>query len=97
MAYQLKKKQATKVNKKPKFYKNVEIREENGNTYGVYIDDDGKEYVVSNICPHMKCSLVFNTVDKTWDCPCHGSRFDIKGKVIKGPSTYSISVEKDKK
>jgi len=87
----------SKVNKKPKFYKNVEIREENGNTYGVYIDDDGKEYVVSNICPHMKCSLVFNTVDKTWDCPCHGSRFDIKGKVIKGPSTYSISVEKDKK
>ena len=87
----------SKVNKNPKFYKNVEIREENGKTYGVYVDNDGKEHIVSNICPHMKCNLIFNTVDKTWDCPCHGSRFDIKGKVIKGPSTYDISIDKIKK
>ena len=87
----------SKVNKQPKFYKNVEIREENGNKYGVYTDESGKEYIVYNLCPHMKCSLIFNTVDKTWDCPCHGSRFDIKGKVIKGPSTYDISIDKNKK
>ena len=87
----------SKVNKNPKFYKNVEIREENGIKYGVYTDEKGKEYIVYNLCPHMKCSLIFNTVDKTWDCPCHGSRFDIKGKVIKGPSTYDISVDKTKK
>ena len=85
----------SKVNKNPKFYKNVGIRDIDGKTYGVYTDESGKEYIVSNICPHMKCSLIFNTVDKTWDCPCHGSRFDIKGKVIKGPSTYSISVDKN--
>lgn len=84
----------SKVYKKPKFYKSVEIREENGKTYGVYTDDDGHEYIVSNLCPHMKCNLIFNEVDKTWDCPCHGSRFDINGKVIKGPSTYDIKIEK---
>ena len=84
----------SKIYKKPKFYKSVEIREENGKTYGVYTDDDGREYIVSNLCPHMKCNLIFNEVDKTWDCPCHGSRFDINGKVIKGPSTYDIKIEK---
>lgn len=86
----------SKVNKNPKFYKNVEIRVENGKRYGVYTDEKGKEHIVSNICPHMKCSLIFNTVEKTWDCPCHGSRFDIDGKVIKGPSTYDISIDKSK-
>ena len=39
----------------------------------------------------MGCSLIFNDIDKTWDCPCHASRFDLEGKCIKGPSTYDIS------
>ena len=42
-------------------------------------------------CPHMKCNLVFNDEEKTWDCPCHGSRFDLDGKCIEGPSNYDIS------
>ena len=41
----------------------------------------------------MKCSLIFNEVEHTWDCPCHGSRFDIDGNVIEGPSNYSIKYE----
>ena len=44
----------------------------------------------------MKCSLIFNEVEKTWDCPCHGSRFDIKGNAITGPSTYNIKLDKKK-
>ena len=87
----------SKVNKNHKFYKNVEIRCEDGKKYGVYKDPQGKEHIVSNICPHMGCSLIFNMVEKTWDCPCHGSRFDINGKIIKGPSVYSIAIEKRKK
>ena len=72
----------------------VHIIEEKGVKYGVYIDDDKKIHKVLNVCPHMKCNLNFNFVDKTWDCPCHGSRFDIDGNVVKGPSFCSIKVEK---
>lgn len=56
----------------------------------IYIDDQNKEHIVYNKCPHLKCSLIFNEVEKTWDCPCHGSRFDIDGKCIQGPSCYDI-------
>ena len=38
----------------------------------------------------MKCNLVFNSEDTTWECPCHGSKFDIDGNIIKGPSTKNI-------
>lgn len=55
--------------------------------------DGKKEYSVYNRCPHMGCKLLFNELEKTWDCPCHGSRFDLKGKSIFGPSTYSISID----
>ena len=46
---------------------------------------------------NMKCNLIFNDEEKTWDCPCHGSRFDIDGNVINGPANYSISTNFDKK
>lgn len=72
----------------------VKIEYINGHKCGIYIDDKG-EHIVSNICPHMKCNLVFNYVDKTWDCPCHASRFDIDGNVICGPSVYSIKIDKE--
>lgn len=55
--------------------------------------DGKKEYKVYNRCPHMGCKLLFNEVDKTWDCPCHGSRYNIKGDVIFGPSNYSIRIK----
>ena len=48
---------------------------------GIYTDDNGNKHIVSNICPHMKCNLIFNYIDKTWDCPCHGSRFTEDGEV----------------
>ena len=56
----------------------------------VYIDENNIEHTVYNKCPHFKCGLVFNETEKTWDCPCHGSRFDIDGKCIEGPSNYDI-------
>ena len=61
----------------------------------MYIDRDGSSYVVKRKCPHMKCNLIFNEVEKTWDCPCHASRFDLSGNVIAGPSKYDIKVEKN--
>ena len=77
----------------PYYNDNVKIKLINGKRCGIYIDNN-KEHIVSNICPHMKCNLIFNYVDKTWDCPCHGSRFTIDGDVIEGPSVYNIKIKK---
>ena len=73
----------------------VKIEIINGKKCGIYIDENNKKHIVSNICPHMKCNLIFNYIDKTWDCPCHASRFDIDGNVIYGPSVYDIKVDKE--
>lgn len=61
-----------------------------GVLYGVYTDENGVEHKVKLICPHMKCPLVFNEEENTWDCPCHGSRFDIDGNIIEGPAKQNI-------
>lgn len=82
----------TKIVKNYKFYDHVEVANIDGESVGIYYHN-GKEYRVKNTCPHMKCSLIFNEFEKTWDCPCHGSRFDIKGNVISGPSTYNIKLD----
>lgn len=81
---------------KPKKQQNIKHIKENGIEYAIYIDEKNKEHKIINKCPHLKCKLIFNEFDKTWDCPCHGSRYTIDGKVIKGPSTYSIIPKKSK-
>lgn len=82
--------------KNPKFYQNhVCVTYENGERIGIYIDENGNRHKVSNTCPHMKCHLIFNEQEKTWDCPCHSSRFDIDGNIIRGPSSTSIGKHKN--
>lgn len=78
---------------KNKFWYNDNVRFEkrNGKNIAIYIDKNKKEHLVYNLCPHLKCSLIFNEIEHTWDCPCHGSRFDIDGKCIEGPSNYNIT------
>ena len=59
------------------------------------IDGFIKEYLVSNSkykCPHVKCKLIYNEVESTFDCPYHGSRFDKDGKCISGPSNKNVKV-----
>lgn len=81
-----------KIFKNKSFYPdNVRFETKNGKAIAIYTDSNGKEHVVYNKCPHLKCSLVFNEVERTWDCPCHGSRFDIDGNCIEGPSSYDIT------
>lgn len=88
----------TTVKKNPIFYNNSIYKIKiDGSYYGVYYDYYGKRHIVYGKCPHMKCNLIFNDEEKTWDCPCHGSRFDIDGNVINGPANYSISTNFDKK
>lgn len=82
---------------KPKKQYNIKHIKENGIEYAIYIDNNNKEHKIINKCPHMKCKLIFNELDKTWDCPCHGSRYTIDGKIIKGPSTYSIIIKRTHK
>jgi glycine/D-amino acid oxidase-like deaminating enzyme/nitrite reductase/ring-hydroxylating ferredoxin subunit len=53
---------------------------------GAYRHPDGSLTLVSAICPHMGCAVAWNGDEKTWDCPCHGSRFTPAGKVINGPA-----------
>lgn len=85
------------IKKNPSWYKNKAlVTRMDGKRVGIYYDEEGNSHVVSNICPHLKCFLTFNEVDKTWDCPCHGSRFDIEGNAIKGPSQYSIKIDETK-
>ena len=60
--------------------------------HAIFIDNNNG-YLVKRKCPHLKCNLLFNSVEKTWDCPCHGSRFDIEGNVISGPSKYDIKTK----
>jgi len=42
-------------------------------------------------CPHMGCALQWNAAERTWDCPCHGSRFDRHGKLLENPSQKDMS------
>lgn len=60
---------------------------------GVYKNLNGEIYCVDNACPHLGCQLVWNDVEKTWDCPCHGSRFDYKGNLINNPAQISIKLK----
>jgi len=56
----------------------------------VYRDSDGELHKCSAICPHLGCIVNWNSTEKTWDCPCHGSRFDPYGKVLNGPAIKGL-------
>ena len=82
------------IRKNPTWYKNrALVTKINGKRVGIYFDNNGDKHIVSNICPHLKCFLTFNEVDKTWDCPCHGSRFDTYGNIVKSPSVHNIKID----
>lgn len=64
-----------------------------GQKLGIYRKSENEMYFVSVKCPHLGCQLSWNSDELSWDCPCHGSRFDYKGKIICGPAQSDISVE----
>lgn len=57
----------------------------------VYRDTNGGLHRCSAVCPHLSCIVAWNPSQKTWDCPCHGSRFDRFGTVLNGPATSDLS------
>jgi glycine/D-amino acid oxidase-like deaminating enzyme/nitrite reductase/ring-hydroxylating ferredoxin subunit len=60
----------------------------------VYRDDFGEIHAYNAICPHMKCVVHWNDAEKSFDCPCHGSRFTCYGKVVNGPANSDLGLEK---
>ncbi|MGH2808642.1 MAG: Rieske 2Fe-2S domain-containing protein, partial [Actinomycetota bacterium] len=58
-----------------------------------YRDGDGELHVVSAICTHLGCIVSFNIAEKSWDCPCHGSRFAPDGTVLQGPAVKPLKRE----
>lgn len=64
----------------------------NGRRAGAYKDANGKLYVVDTTCQHMGCECEWNDGEKTWDCPCHGSRYSFNGEVIEGPALNSLEL-----
>ena len=56
----------------------------------VYRDALGKCHALSAVCTHMGCTVAWNSAEKSWDCPCHGSRFDTTGKVIQTPAIHPL-------
>jgi Rieske Fe-S protein len=67
------------------------IIEYKGHKTGVYKDNNGEIYCVSTRCTHLGCQLEWNPDELSWDCPCHGSRFDYKGNLIDNPAMKGIN------
>ncbi len=61
-----------------------------GKRVGVYRESENKYYSVIPRCTHMGCGLEWNPVEKSWDCPCHGSRFDFKGNLLDNPAKQNL-------
>jgi glycine/D-amino acid oxidase-like deaminating enzyme/nitrite reductase/ring-hydroxylating ferredoxin subunit len=61
-----------------------------GETFAAWRAPDGELFAVSNVCTHMGCKVHWNSVETTWDCPCHGSRFRPDGTVVEGPALQPL-------
>ena len=83
---------------KPKDYDALEpgqaaIMKVDGENVAAFKDESGCVHAVSAVCTHMGCLVGWNATDRTWDCPCHGSRFELSGEVIHGPATQPLGAK----
>jgi Rieske Fe-S protein len=61
-----------------------------GKKVAAYRDENGKVTLRSPVCTHLKCIVGWKKAEKTWDCPCHGSRFKPTGDVLAGPAEQDL-------
>ena len=59
--------------------------------YAVYRDEQRRAHCFSAVCPHLGCIVKWNPGEKSWDCPCHGSRFNVEGQVLNGPAIEGLT------
>jgi glycine/D-amino acid oxidase-like deaminating enzyme/nitrite reductase/ring-hydroxylating ferredoxin subunit len=83
------------LSRKPKSFDELEpghaaIMKIDGENIAAFKDETGKVHAVSAVCTHIGCLVGWNATDRTWDCPCHGSRFELSGEVIHGPATQPL-------
>ncbi|WP_019914922.1 FAD-dependent oxidoreductase [Paenibacillus sp. HW567] len=62
-----------------------------GKRAGAYRDPEGKLHLVDTTCTHLGCECEWNEGERSWDCPCHGSRYSVDGDVLEGPATVSLT------
>ena len=68
-----------------------------GKPVAAYRDPDGALHTRSAVCPHLGCVVEFNPAERSWDCPCHGSRFRADGSVFDGPAIERLSTVEEVK
>jgi glycine/D-amino acid oxidase-like deaminating enzyme/nitrite reductase/ring-hydroxylating ferredoxin subunit len=61
-----------------------------GKKLAIYKDPEGRVHALNPVCTHAKCIVDWNNAEKSWDCPCHGARYDIDGKVLTGPARKDL-------
>ena len=66
------------------------IARHGGTRVAAYRDEAGRLHTCSPVCTHMGCYLQWNAAERSWDCPCHGSRFDYGGSVLQGPAVNAL-------
>jgi glycine/D-amino acid oxidase-like deaminating enzyme/nitrite reductase/ring-hydroxylating ferredoxin subunit len=81
---------------KPEDVSNLPIEEgcvvnQNGQSIAIYRDKKSELHTISAVCTHLGCQVHWNSSEKSWDCPCHGSRFSTDGEVLNGPATAGLS------
>ncbi|HMC92469.1 MAG TPA: FAD-dependent oxidoreductase, partial [Allosphingosinicella sp.] len=86
------------LSRKPKSYDELAPGEAavlkiDGDNIAAFRDEAGQVHAVSAVCSHMGCLVGWNKTDRTWDCPCHGSRFALSGEVIHGPATQPLGAK----
>ena len=69
----------------------AKILQKNGERAAVYRNETGELQAFSAVCTHLGCIVHWNNAEKSWDCPCHGSRFDTAGEVLEGPAIKALS------
>jgi glycine/D-amino acid oxidase-like deaminating enzyme/nitrite reductase/ring-hydroxylating ferredoxin subunit len=63
-----------------------------GESIALYKDEQGRLHAIDPVCPHAKCMVDWNNAEKSWDCPCHGSRFSYDGALLTGPSVKGLEL-----